>query len=99
MSLRRTSRLSILLVAGLLALLPALLLGGIARPGQAAPAAQQQGDKLVLAFYYGWYGPDDFGRGQMSDRPAQPYNSNDPAVVERQVREARDAGLDAFISS
>ncbi len=57
------------------------------------------GDKLVLAFYYMWYGPGDFDKGQMSDRPASPYISDHADVIERQVSEAKSAGIDAFISS
>src|SRR6478672_8557042 len=57
------------------------------------------GDKLVLAFYYMWYGPGDFDKGQMSDRPVTPYVSDHADVIERQVSEAKGAGIDAFISS
>ncbi|HMA34567.1 MAG TPA: endo-1,3-alpha-glucanase family glycosylhydrolase [Chloroflexia bacterium] len=69
-----------------------------ATPGRAAPPAQAS-DKLVLAFYYMWYGPTSFGSGQMSDRPAAPYISDHPDVIDRQVREAQAAGIDAFVSS
>ena len=64
-------------------------------PAQASPAS----DKLVMAFYYMWYGPSDFNKGQMSDRPVAPYVSDHPDVIDRQVREAQGAGIDAFISS
>jgi hypothetical protein len=84
----------------------ALLLGASVLPARpvamaastAAPASQA-GGKLVLAFYYMWYGPGDFDRGQMPDRPVAPYASGQAEVIDRQVREARDAGIDAFISS
>jgi hypothetical protein len=53
----------------------------------------------VLAFYYMWYGPGFFDGGQLSERPLQPYVSDRPDVIERQVREAKGAGIDAFIAS
>ncbi len=64
----------------------------------AAPAAQST-NRLLLAFYYMWYGPTSFNSGQMSDQPTAPYISDHPDVVERQVAEAKAAGIDAFISS
>jgi len=36
----------------------------------------------------------DYDRGQMLDRPLSPYNSSQPDTMDRQVREARDAGTD-----
>jgi hypothetical protein len=94
-ALRPTRRgfLAALLLLPLLAAWPA---GGPAV--QAAPAAQVT-DKLVLAFYYMWYGPASFSGGQMVDVPATPYISDHPDVVERQVQQAKTAGIDAFISS
>lgn len=71
-----------------------------ARPaGTIAAPASQPGEKLVLAFYYMWYGPGDFDKGQMTDRPVAPYISDHQDVIDRQVSEAKDAGIDAFISS
>ncbi|HUS15082.1 MAG TPA: endo-1,3-alpha-glucanase family glycosylhydrolase, partial [Chloroflexia bacterium] len=82
-------------------LLVFLMLGGVpltALPGQAT-SAQQAREKLVLAFYYMWYGPGAFGSGQMPDSPAQPYVSNHVDVIERQVTEAKAAGIDSFITA
>src|SRR5690349_12427787 len=59
----------------------------------AAPA-RQSGPKLVLAFYYMWYGPASFGSGQMADQPSAPYISDHTDVIDRQVREAQGAGID-----
>lgn len=74
--------------------------GWIARPQSATAAAPSQpGSKLVLAFYYMWYGPSSFDGGQMTDRPPAPYISDQTDVIQRQVREAKAAGIDAFISS
>src|SRR5690242_262726 len=66
----------------------------------AAPNSQPASSgKLVLAFYYTWFMPADFDRGQMLDRPLSPYNSSQPDTMDRQVREAHDAGIDGFISA
>lgn len=67
-------------------------------PTSAAPSTQA-GPKLVMAFYYPWFERKDFINGQMRDRPSAPYNSDNPDVMARQVREARDAGIDAFITA
>ena len=71
--------------------------------------------KEILAFYYGWYGnPQVSGQWQhwknvdsvdkrvenATDFPAySAYDSHDPAVVERQVKAARAAGITGFIAS
>jgi hypothetical protein len=63
------------------------------------------GPKLVTAFYYSWYlsqmfAPNYSGdHGRMFDHPLQPYDSNDPTVIERQIGQAQSAGIDAFISA
>ena len=64
--------LSLLLMA--VALLP------FARPPSGA-LAQSASDKLVLAFYYMWYGPGSFDKGQMSDKPVSSYISDHPDVI------------------
>ena len=63
--------------------------------------AQTRPPKQVLAFYYGWYGAP--GHTTLDDAPEQPvggpYDSLDPATIERQVNQARSAGLTGFIAS
>ena len=72
----------------------------VALPAGAAPASQAgAGGKLVLAFYYMWYGAKDFTNGQMLDMPTAPYDSGQAHTMERQVTEASKAGIDAFIAS
>lgn len=75
------------------------LISSSAPASSAAPTATVAGEKLVLAFYYMWYGPGAFNDGRTVGAPRTPYISDKPDVVERQVKEAKDAGIDAFVSS
>lgn len=73
-----------------------LALALLALPGHLwARAAQRQ----VLAFHYGWY---PGGRWPLPhpDRPQGGlYDSLDPAVIARQIDQARGAGITGFITS
>lgn len=60
--------------------------------------ADAQGERLILAFYYAWFGMDTWEL-PLSDRPLYPYASTDPAAIERHVREAQQAGIDGFVQS
>jgi hypothetical protein len=67
----------------------------------AAPGTEPLPPK-VLAFYYQWYRPSDWG----GEKPTAPYNNNplpydsgDLLTVERHLLQARQAGLDGFIVS
>ncbi len=53
----------------------------------------------VLAFYYMWYKPSTWCSCQMSDMPTIQYNSNDYAMIARQVKEAANVGITGFIAS
>ena len=55
-------------------------------------------DRPVLAIYYPWFSPSTF---EVSiDQPAGgPYQSDDPATIRNQVRQAKGAGIDGFVSS
>ena len=87
----RPAGLAALTIALLMSLLPALL--------APAPPVSAQGSRLVLAFYYAWFSPDSFGPGKTSDQPVAPYRSTDRAVIQRQVGQAQQAGIDAFVQS
>ena len=87
MYLRRLPQIALFLLFG--ALLVAL--------DRSAPAAAQQ--RLVLAFYYAWYDPSSFEAGRTPYTRSEPYFSSDPATIQRQVAEARGAGIDGFVQS
>lgn len=65
--------------------------------------------KQVLAFYYGWYGPDSHWKNpdpsrktiaDATDYPTTgPYDSLDATTIERHVAEARDAGITGLVCS
>ena len=75
----------------LLLLLMAMLLPA-AQPTKAAEPV-----KPVLAYYYGWWGSQTWNVNQLSDRPPTLYESESDAVMLRQIREAKQAGIDGFI--
>jgi hypothetical protein len=66
---------------------------------RAAPPVQAQGERLVLAFYYAWYDEKTWTPDKVPDMPLAPYRSADRATIERHVREARSAGIDALVQS
>jgi hypothetical protein len=59
--------------------------------------AHARGQRLVLAFYYPWFDHNTWGSGKTADLPSSPYNSDNPAVMARQIDEARGADIDAFV--
>jgi hypothetical protein len=68
-------------------------------PAPASPSTAAATHIPVLAFYYPWYSPSQFTRAAMWDVPVSPYESDHRSTMERQVREARGAGITGFISS
>ncbi|MGW8318755.1 MAG: endo-1,3-alpha-glucanase family glycosylhydrolase [Candidatus Promineifilaceae bacterium] len=89
-------RLVVLLVVALLALVGLAAIQG-RPPGQTVHAQGQ--NRTVLAFYYAWYDPSSFGPGRTPYQPVQPYYSSDASVIQRQVSQAKAAGIDGFVQS
>ncbi|MGH2547297.1 MAG: hypothetical protein ACRDHJ_10525, partial [Actinomycetota bacterium] len=56
----------------------------------------------VLAFYYPWYQVGDWAGGMpiaADNVNPTPYDSADPATIDRHIQHAMDAGIDGFIVS
>src|SRR2546423_11977110 len=62
-----------------------------------APAAAAPNAHPVLAYYYAWWDPDNFGRTMY--QPDAAYNSDDGAIIDRHVQEAKAAGINGFVMS
>lgn len=65
-------------------------------PNPAPPGAGPSGERTVVAFYYTWFGLDQWASGKVPDTPAVPYASKDRDTIVRHVEQARGAGIDAF---
>jgi hypothetical protein len=55
--------------------------------------------KMVLAHFYPWYTAGAWNDPRFSDHPLVRYSTDDPADVAKLARQARDAGIDAFVVS
>jgi hypothetical protein len=51
----------------------------------------------VLAYYYAWWDPSNFG--QTLYQPDHAYNSDDGSIMEQHVQQAQSAGIDGFVMS
>jgi hypothetical protein len=65
-------------------------------PAVFEPAGVPMDQRLVVALYYAWFDQSTWTSGMPADLPATPYQSNDPATVDRQVALAKQAGIDVF---
>ena len=43
-------------------------------------SARAAGEHVLLALYYPWFSPENFGPGLTSDTPTEPYESDDEPV-------------------
>jgi hypothetical protein len=59
-------------------------------------AAAAPGEGAVIAKYYAWFDQNSWTSGQPSDLPSVTYLSSDRKAIERQVDQARAAGIDGF---
>jgi hypothetical protein len=81
-------------------LLPLTLVLVLLAPGWLAPApARAAEERLVLAFYYGWYEPGDWDGNRMPFLPADRYSGGDAAVMRRHLEQAAGARIDGLIAS
>ena len=69
-------------ILGIVGLLFVLVSGLVQKAAPAAGVTEAAPDRLVLAFYYAWYGTSDFTTAQMPDIPVEPYNSDDRATIQ-----------------
>ncbi len=81
-----------------LVLIAALLLVALSGLGNFTPTFAAR-PPLVLAFYYAWFDENTWRPGQVADMPVTPYTSRDPQAIARQIQQARNAGIDAFVVS
>ncbi|MEV4423775.1 endo-1,3-alpha-glucanase family glycosylhydrolase [Streptomyces sp. R-07] len=85
------------------ALLAALLLclpgTGATSPGPRLPVAPADDSSRppLLAYYYQWFSAGSWQRAKTDLPLAGPYSSGDAAVIDRQITEAKSAGIDGFI--
>ncbi len=63
--------------------------------GKGLEAPQQ----MALALFYPWYDPGTWEAGVTASLPAEHYLSGDPATIQRQIAEARRAGLNGLVSA
>lgn len=64
---------------------------------QPMPVVAQSPERLVLAFYYNWFGPNDWQPGKLVDAPQAPYTSSDRGAMGRHIDQAKAAGIDALL--
>ena len=66
------------------------------QPVAAPPSTASSGERPVVAFYYAWFGLDQWAPGKVPDIPAVKYASKDRGTMVRHVEQAQGAGIDAF---
>ena len=66
------------------------------QPTRPAVGTSSSGESLVVAFYYAWFGLDQWVPSKVPDTPTVPYRSSDRSTMIRHVEQAQQAGIDAF---
>lgn len=66
------------------------------QPTTPPPGASPSGEPLVAAFYYAWFGLDQWAPDKVPDMPAVPYASRDRNTIIRHVEQAQRANIDAL---
>jgi hypothetical protein len=90
----RFTRALTLFIAATLALVASF--SSVLTPATSTAFASDE-QRPVLAYYYAWWDPSNFGRTLF--QPGQAYNSDDMSVIEHHVQEAQSAGIDGFVMS
>lgn len=91
------------LVAALAAAFALATLGAEAALGTPSPGSSPvgvAGDSVpVFAYFYQWFNPSSWDRAKIDFPLIGQYSSDDPRVLRTQVREARHAGINGFLTS
>lgn len=66
-------------------------------PPLVAQIQRTETPKMLLAFYYPWYGIQYWSHAALSDWPMILYASDNPSAIERHIEQAQSAGIDGFI--
>ncbi|MFF0474571.1 endo-1,3-alpha-glucanase family glycosylhydrolase [Streptomyces sp. NPDC004284] len=66
-------------------------------PPPAAPVPSDASRPPLLAYYYQWFNPESWQRAKTDLPLAGPYSSDDAQVIDRQIAEAKSAGIDGFL--
>lgn len=53
----------------------------------------------VYAYFYQWFTPTSWNRAKIDYPLAGRYSSDDPTVLDRQIQQAKAAGIDGFLTS
>ena len=54
-------------------------------------------EPMVWAYYYAWFGGDEWNGDTTLHEPVTRYTSNDRAAITRQIEQAQRAGIDGFV--
>ena len=88
------------------AAMPEAAVGGATPSSDSSPGSSSETEvlalrakKFILAGYFPWFSLSTWNQFITSDKPLIPYNSDEPATIARHISEAREAGIDGFVSA